>query len=111
LVSYFYSLNFSARLFPLNLGDSDRDCTAEDLIELRYLEQCIKEALRIYPPVPFFTRKVRKDFTCCKSKFVVFSCKLSNDLLPNLAGYKIPKGATLLVAPSLVQMDKDVNTF
>ncbi|KAI6192220.1 hypothetical protein M3Y97_00313600 [Aphelenchoides bicaudatus] len=68
-------------------GDSDRDCTAEDLVELRYLEQCIKEALRIYPPVPFFSRKVRRDFMC--------------------SGYKIPRGATLLVSPNLVQVDKE----
>ncbi|KAI6209968.1 hypothetical protein M3Y96_00277200 [Aphelenchoides besseyi] len=67
-------------------GDSDRSCTVEDLKELRYLEQCIKEALRLYPPVPFFTRKVKRDFKCLE--------------------YTIPSGTTLLIAPSIVHLDK-----
>ncbi|KAI6223100.1 hypothetical protein M3Y99_01461300 [Aphelenchoides fujianensis] len=66
-------------------GDSDRDCTTEDLKELKYLGQCVKEALRLYPPVPFFSRKVKRDFECL--------------------GYTIPRGTTLLVAPAAVHMD------
>ncbi|XP_066945976.1 cytochrome P450 4C1-like [Macrobrachium rosenbergii] len=42
-------------------GDSDRPVTTEDLRNLKYLENCIKEALRIFPSVPFFGREVRED--------------------------------------------------
>ncbi|KAI6173159.1 Cytochrome P450 4V2 [Aphelenchoides besseyi] len=66
-------------------GDSNRNCTFDDLKELRYLEQCIKEGLRLFPPVPLFTRKLEEDIEC--------------------VGYKIPRGVTVLIAPNCVSMD------
>ena len=43
------------------LGDSKRSITMADLSELKYLECCIKEALRLYPSVPLMGRTLSED--------------------------------------------------
>ncbi|RVE46477.1 hypothetical protein evm_008887 [Chilo suppressalis] len=53
-------------------GDSDRNASYDDLSKMRYLECCIKESLRLYPPVPFIGRRITESTT--------------------LDGYKIPSG-------------------
>ncbi|KAJ8735682.1 hypothetical protein PYW07_007302 [Mythimna separata] len=40
-------------------GDSDRKVRMEDLPKMKYIERCIKESLRLYPPVHFISRKLK----------------------------------------------------
>ena len=56
---------------------SPRNLNMADLSKLTYLEWCIKESMRLYPPVPFFARSVSADIEFGE---IVISC------------YSIPKG-------------------
>ncbi len=42
-------------------GDSDRDCCMEDLPQLKFMDCCIKEALRLYPSAPLIERISTED--------------------------------------------------
>jgi len=41
--------------------DSKQAATMEDLNKMRYLEMCLKEALRLYPSVPFISRLLNEE--------------------------------------------------
>ncbi|CAH2108027.1 unnamed protein product [Euphydryas editha] len=43
------------------LGDSDRSPTTDDLSQMKYLECCIKESLRLYPSAPIIIRHLREE--------------------------------------------------
>lgn len=42
-------------------GDSDRPVTFADTLEMKYLERCLLETLRMYPPVPIIARQLKHD--------------------------------------------------
>ncbi|XP_026325771.1 cytochrome P450 4C1-like isoform X2 [Hyposmocoma kahamanoa] len=44
-------------------GDSPRHATTDDLSSMKYLECCVKESLRLYPPVHFIGRKLEENVT------------------------------------------------
>lgn len=67
-------------------GADNRSPTMQDLREMRYLEQCIKETLRLYPSVPLIARRVTEDITIGKSKLPAGS----NLLILPYATHRIP---------------------
>ncbi|XP_066264992.1 cytochrome P450 4V2-like isoform X3 [Branchiostoma lanceolatum] len=67
------------------MSDPGQKPTMDDLREMKYLECCIKEALRLYPSVPFFART------------------LSEDCI--IGGYEVPKGVTAIVPTYNVHRD------
>uniref|UniRef100_A0A1I7Y8N1 Cytochrome P450 n=1 Tax=Steinernema glaseri TaxID=37863 RepID=A0A1I7Y8N1_9BILA len=71
-----------------HFGDSDREVTTEDLKKLKYLERCIKEAMRLFPPVPAVTRLLQDDFAIDE--------KL------------IPKGANLVICPFVIHRNNEL---
>ncbi|XP_016658611.1 cytochrome P450 4C1 isoform X3 [Acyrthosiphon pisum] len=71
------------------LGDGDQTITTEDTIKLVYLEQVLKETLRLFPVLPLVIRKLQDDVKIISG----------NHLLP--------KGTTCYIAPLFTHRDCD----
>ncbi|CAM4548245.1 unnamed protein product [Lepidochelys olivacea] len=69
-------------------GNSDQPVTMDDLKKLRYLECVVKEALRLFPSVPFFARTTSED------------CHIS--------GFKIPKATEVIVVPYVLHRQPEI---
>lgn len=52
-------------------GDADRKPTMKELFDMKYLECCIKEALRLFPSVPLIARYLKEDVQIGKLYSVV----------------------------------------
>lgn len=52
-------------------GDSDRPATFQDTLEMKYLERCLLETLRMYPPVPIIARELQEDLKLASNNYVI----------------------------------------
>lgn len=71
-------------------GDSDRPATFQDTLEMKYLERCLLETLRMFPPVPLIARHLKEDL------------KLAS------GDYTIPAGATVIVTQYKLHRNPDI---
>ncbi|GMT06454.1 hypothetical protein PENTCL1PPCAC_28628, partial [Pristionchus entomophagus] len=69
-------------------GDSDRDCTHEDMKLMEFTERFMKESMRIHPPIPAVERELQNDF--------------------QMGDYLLPKGSEVFICPHLVHHNPDV---
>lgn len=71
-------------------GDSDRPATFQDTLEMKYLERCLMETLRLFPPVPIIARELKENLKLSSGK------------------YTVPAGATVVITTYLLHRDKNI---
>ncbi|CAL7952373.1 unnamed protein product [Xylocopa violacea] len=52
-------------------GDSDRPATFQDTLQMKYLERCLLETLRLYPPVPIIGREIKTDLKLASTDLTI----------------------------------------
>ena len=79
-----------AELDDIFADDPERAVTMKDLAEMKYLECCIKEALRLYPSVPAFARALKEDV--------------------QIANYTVPAGTTAMLVIYMLHRNAEVGS-
>ncbi|CAK1549433.1 unnamed protein product [Leptosia nina] len=74
-------------------GDSKRSPTVDDLAEMKYLECCIKESLRLYPSVPMISRYISEEIQLGKGY------RIPKDTMCNIHIYDVHRRSDLFPEP------------
>eukprot|EP00090_Calanus_glacialis_P018963 TRINITY_DN29285_c0_g1_i1.p1 TRINITY_DN29285_c0_g1~~TRINITY_DN29285_c0_g1_i1.p1 ORF type:complete len:506 (-),score=75.50 TRINITY_DN29285_c0_g1_i1:15-1532(-) len=67
-------------------GSSHRPATSEDLVKMKYLESCVKEALRMFPSIPVMSRTTTEEV--------------------EIDGYAVPAHTNIIMLNYLIHRDK-----
>lgn len=91
------------------VGDRERAPTMKELGEMKYLECCIKEALRLYPSVPLIARHLKEDVKI-GNKFNIQ--EVGKVIFINfLDQYIVPAGTTALIITYMLHRCPEVYKY
>lgn len=72
------------------------DFDSNDYDKLQYLEAVIKESLRLYPSVPFFSRITQEDLKLSNAKlYIIVMLILNVIILPNSKSYNSKRNCSI----------------
>lgn len=78
--------------------DTETPATMKNLLDMRYLECCIKDALRLFPSVPMMARMVGEDVTISKSRRKIPNFSLpAFYTFPFAGGKLVPAGTQAII--------------
>ncbi|PIC24496.1 hypothetical protein B9Z55_017817 [Caenorhabditis nigoni] len=89
--------------------DYDRHPNSEDIQRMVYLEQCIKETLRLTPPVPFISRQLEEDVLIRKDYNRAKFLKLDFLAHPTKSPVLLPAGMNIMI--NIITIMKDARYF
>ena len=75
-------------LYTIFGEDTSRPATSQDLANMKYIEMCLKEGLRLYQSVPIISRTLGEDVT--------------------IEGNHVPAGTNVILAPCLLHRDPNI---
>lgn len=82
------------------LGDGDVELTLDTVNELTYLDMCVKEAMRIFPTVPFMDRRLQNDMELGRPSGTDLTEHQGAFLFAG--GKLVPKGSSVLISPLII---------
>jgi cytochrome P450 family 4 len=78
---------------------TNREVTFEDVFEMKYLEQCIKETMRLCPSVPLIARKLTEEVLLGRYSASIINIRMFFEFEYFLGKYVLPVGTNIFISP------------
>lgn len=88
--------------------DQKRSPTYKDLQNMKYLEMVIKEVIRLYPPVPLFTRVLEEEVEAFGTHCSLINIRINFKNVGISDGLILPKGLSLTISAFGLHRQEDL---